>query len=125
MAKKIFAGESVSLEAAYPAARAAGWTSPVVEISSGPVFINGERARGDWAPWPSDIGRRVVYERILRVKFRADGFVRVYLRGDVLPDVPGKARVEWSVGSVQAHAWDFENEEWLDRGGPIPTKIVL
>ena len=124
MAKKFSNSESLALEAAFKAAREAGWTSPVVEVRPGPVFLDGVRIRDAGPPWPSDVGRRE-YTRRVTVKFRSDGLVVIALRGKVIDYLPGRASVDWRVEWVEARGWNFADSRWGERGGPIPTNAVL
>lgn len=123
MATTFSISESLTLEAAFKAAREAGWTSPAVEVRPGPTFLDGVRCRDMGAPWPSDVGRE--YTRRVTVKFRSDGLVVVALRGKVIDYLPGRASVDWRVESAEVREWNFADSQWGERGGPIPTKIVL
>lgn len=123
MATTLSISESLALEAAFKAAREVGWTSPVVEVRPGPIFLDGVRCRDAGIPWPSDVGRE--YTRRVTIKFRSDGLVVVALRGKVIDYLPGRASVDWRVESAEVREWNFADSQWGERGGPIPTNTVL
>lgn len=111
------AGVSVALEAAFKAARAAGWKGVVREVRPGPVFLDGIRMRGNNAHCCGPLGE---WSRQVTVKFESDGLVVVRLKGEAYELYPGTYPVKWSLEKVEVREWDF-GDAWTTP--KIPTAI--
>jgi hypothetical protein len=126
MAKKISFTESLALEAAFTAARQAGWTSPMVEIRLGPIFLEhlGHRFRYRHQS-PHPVFPDGEYTRRITIKFQYDGLVVVMLKGRVVELYPGTQTIDWSIVWAEAREWNLLDSHWGENGGPIPTNTVV